>query len=120
MVWIMKRIGILVTGLAVGVVCVGGCGDKEEIIMEPQEQMESEVSPAENVSQESEVSPAENVSQESEVAPAENVSQESESPDLVPDIALEDVNPSSSFFGTKISPRHFLDQVSVWYFGHAT
>ena len=108
MVWIMKRIGILVTGLAVGVVCVGGCGDKEEIIMEPQEQMESEVSPAENVSQESEVSPA------------ENVSQESESPDLVPDIALEDVNPSSSFFGTKISPRHFLDQVSVWYFGHAT
>ena len=39
---------------------------------------------------------------------------------LVPDIALEDVNPASPFFGTKISPRHFLDQVSVWYFGHAT
>ena len=37
----------------------------------------------------------------------------------VPDFALEDVNSTSPHFGTRISPRDFLDQVSAWYFGHA-
>lgn len=43
-----------------------------------------------------------------------------ESSEMVPDIALEDVNPSSPFFGTTVSPRRFLDQISAWYFGHAS
>ena len=43
-----------------------------------------------------------------------------ESSELVPDIDIEDVNPSSPFFGATISPRRFLGQVSAWYFGHST
>ena len=39
---------------------------------------------------------------------------------MVPDLALEDVNPSSPFFGTTVSPRRFLGQISAWYFGHAS
>jgi len=91
----MKRIGILMMGVVVG---VGGCGDgdREGIITGPQGQ------------------------EISEVIPAESVTQEPETSDLVPDIALEDVNPSSPFFGTEISPRSFLNQISAWYFGHAT
>ncbi len=84
------------TGLMV--VVMGGCGgvDKVETITGPEDQ------------------------EISEVAPVERVSQDLESSDLVPDIALEDVNPSSPFFGTKVSPRNFRDKVSAWYFGHST
>ena len=39
---------------------------------------------------------------------------------LVPDFSLDVVNPASPFFGTKVSPRQFLGQVSAWYFGHGT
>ena len=94
----MKRIGILMIGLVAVVVGVGGCGDgdKEETIAGPQGQNESGI------------------------APAESEPLGRESSELVPDIALEDVNPSSPFFATEVSPRRFLGQVSAWYFGHAT
>ena len=36
------------------------------------------------------------------------------------DFHLEDVNPTSTRFGEDVSPRDYLDQVSAWYFGHAT
>ena len=38
----------------------------------------------------------------------------------VPDFTLADVNPLSSSGGEGISPRDYLQQVSGWYFGHAT
>ena len=37
-----------------------------------------------------------------------------------PDVALVDVNPNSSRHDESISPRDYMNQVSVWYFGHAT
>jgi len=37
-----------------------------------------------------------------------------------PDFSLVDVNETSATFGTPISPRDHLKQVSGWYFGHAT
>ena len=37
-----------------------------------------------------------------------------------PDFALLDVNPNSSRHAESVSPRDYLNQVSVWYFGHAT
>jgi hypothetical protein len=96
MTWLMKRIWILMTGLMV--VGIGGCGgvDKEETITGPEDQ------------------------EIAEAAPVGSVSQSSESSDPVPDIALEDVNSFSPLFGTKISPRNFLDEVSAWYFGYST
>ena len=33
---------------------------------------------------------------------------------------LPDVNPNSATHETDVSPRDYLDQVSAWYFGHAT
>ena len=39
---------------------------------------------------------------------------------VVPDFSLIDVNPASSTHGQPVSPRDYLQQVSGWYFGHAT
>lgn len=41
-------------------------------------------------------------------------------PVLIADFALEDVNASSPTFGTQVSPRDYLEQVSGWFFGEAT
>ncbi len=38
----------------------------------------------------------------------------------VPDFALVDVNPTSSTYNQPVSPRDYLQEVSAWYFGHAT
>lgn len=38
---------------------------------------------------------------------------------VLPDFALEDVNPSSSSYGQAVAPSDFRAQVSAWYFGHA-
>lgn len=40
--------------------------------------------------------------------------------DVVPDFSLMNVNPASSTYGQPVSPRDYLQQVSGWYFGHAT
>jgi hypothetical protein len=45
---------------------------------------------------------------------------EGESDMPLPDFALSDVNPASGTFGQAVSPRDYLQQVSAWYFGHAT
>jgi len=45
---------------------------------------------------------------------------EGEAGDPMPDFALRDVNPASSTSGQDVSPRQYLQQVSAWYFGHAT
>ena len=37
-----------------------------------------------------------------------------------PDFHLTDVNATSSTSGQAVSPRDYLEQVSAWYFGHAT
>jgi hypothetical protein len=37
-----------------------------------------------------------------------------------PDFSLQDVNPNSSTSAQMVSPRQYLDQISAWYFGHAT
>ncbi len=42
------------------------------------------------------------------------------SAELVPDFALVDVNPTSSTYNQPVSPRDYLQEVSGWYFGHAT
>ncbi len=39
---------------------------------------------------------------------------------MMPDFALLDVNSTSSTYGQLVSPRDYLQQVSGWYFGHAT
>lgn len=39
---------------------------------------------------------------------------------VVPDFGLQDVNATSTSYGQSVSPRDYLDQVSAWYFGHAT
>ncbi len=39
---------------------------------------------------------------------------------IMPDFALEDANATSSTFGQPVSPRDYMQQVSGWYFGHAT
>ena len=41
-------------------------------------------------------------------------------PELAPDFALNDVNPTSATFDQEVSPRDQLEKVSAWYFGHAT
>jgi hypothetical protein len=40
--------------------------------------------------------------------------------DLVPDFSVLDVNPASPTADQPVSPRDYLEQVSGWYFGHAT
>lgn len=40
--------------------------------------------------------------------------------EVVPDFGLLDVNTASPTSGTVVSPRDYLEQVSGWYFGHAT
>ncbi|NQU20423.1 MAG: hypothetical protein HQ567_04005 [Candidatus Nealsonbacteria bacterium] len=40
--------------------------------------------------------------------------------EMVSDFALHDVNSTSSTYGQSVSPRDLLQQVSAWYFGHAT
>ncbi len=40
--------------------------------------------------------------------------------EVVPDFSLIDVNPASSTHDQPVSPRDYLQQVSGWYFGHAT
>lgn len=40
--------------------------------------------------------------------------------DPLPDFALEDVNATSPRYGESISPRDYLRQVSVYYFGQST
>ena len=37
-----------------------------------------------------------------------------------PDFHLDEVSTTSSSFDTPVSPRDYLEQVSAWYFGHAT
>lgn len=39
---------------------------------------------------------------------------------VVPDFALTDANPTSGTYDQAVSPRDYLQQVSAWYFGHAT
>jgi hypothetical protein len=39
---------------------------------------------------------------------------------VAPDFSLPDVNSTSTTYGTDMSPRDFLGQVSGWYFGHGT
>jgi hypothetical protein len=38
----------------------------------------------------------------------------------LPDFALVDLNPNSPLYGRSISPRDYLEQVSGWYFTHAS
>ena len=38
----------------------------------------------------------------------------------MPDFTLTDVNPASPTKDQGVSPRDYLQQVSAWYFGHAT
>lgn len=40
--------------------------------------------------------------------------------EVVSDFSLQDVNTASATYTQAVSPRDFLDQTSVWYFGHAT
>ena len=40
--------------------------------------------------------------------------------EVVTDFALVDVNPNSSRHTESVSPRDYMNQVSAWYFGHAT
>lgn len=40
--------------------------------------------------------------------------------EIMPDFALLDVNSTSSTYNQLVSPRDYLQQVSGWYFGHAT
>jgi hypothetical protein len=39
---------------------------------------------------------------------------------VVSDFSLDDTNPTSPRFGTSVSPRDYLGQISAWYFGTAT
>jgi len=38
----------------------------------------------------------------------------------LPDFLLEDVNPNSDRYSEGVSPRDYTEQVSGWYFIHAT
>lgn len=40
--------------------------------------------------------------------------------DPLPNFSLLDVNPTSATAAQPVSPRDYLQQVSAWYFGHAT
>lgn len=39
---------------------------------------------------------------------------------IQPDFSLVDVNATSGSFEQSVSPRDYLEQVSAWYFGHAS
>ena len=39
---------------------------------------------------------------------------------VMPDFAIQDVNPSSKTHGETVSPRQHLGGISCWYFGQAT
>lgn len=39
---------------------------------------------------------------------------------VVPDFSLVDLNPTSATFNQQVSPRDFMNQTTLWYFGHAT
>ena len=39
---------------------------------------------------------------------------------VVRDFSLVDLNSTSPTYNQQVSPRDFLDQTSLWYFGHAT
>ncbi len=39
---------------------------------------------------------------------------------LMPDFRITDVNPNSTTFNQKVSPRSYIGSVSAWFFGHAT
>lgn len=39
---------------------------------------------------------------------------------LAPDFHLTDVNTASKRYDQSVSPRDYLGQISVWYFGHST
>jgi hypothetical protein len=41
-------------------------------------------------------------------------------PGAAADFLLPDVNANSASFQSQVSPRDYLQQVSGWYFGHAT
>jgi hypothetical protein len=41
-------------------------------------------------------------------------------PGAAANFSLPDVNPNSASFQSQVSPRDYLQQVSGWYFGHAT
>ncbi len=38
----------------------------------------------------------------------------------LPDFSLVDVNQTSASYSQTISPRDYIGQTAVWYFGHAT
>ena len=38
----------------------------------------------------------------------------------LPNFSLTDLNPNSASYMMAVSPRDYLDEGSVWYFGHAT
>jgi len=40
--------------------------------------------------------------------------------EAAPDFSLPDVNSTSATYGTDVSPRDHLGEVSGWYFGHGT
>ena len=40
--------------------------------------------------------------------------------EVVPDFSLEDVNETSARYTQDVSPQDYVNQVSAWYFGHAT
>jgi len=57
-----------------------------------------------------------------EVMAAEmNVANDAEGESVaMPDFQLVDLNPASSRYNQTISPRDYLEEVSAWYFSHAT
>lgn len=40
--------------------------------------------------------------------------------EVLPDLALEDVNPGSPSYGSFVASSFFRGQASAWYFGHAS
>lgn len=45
---------------------------------------------------------------------------EAEATDPMPGFSLTDVSPNSATSNRPVSPRDYLEQVSAWYFTHAT
>ncbi len=39
---------------------------------------------------------------------------------VLPDFALQDVNPTATTYGTTVAVSDFAGQASAWYFTHAT
>ena len=40
--------------------------------------------------------------------------------EIMPDFALVDVNSTSDTYNQSVSPRDYSQQISAWYFGHAS